>query len=102
MAEARIAATSDVPEGEIRGFEIEGTPVALANAGGTLKAFRNECTHKHCSLDDGDLEDGAVVCACHGSAFDLETGEVRQPPAKDPIAVYPVRVEGDDVFVDLG
>lgn len=101
MPDARVAAPGDIPDGEIRGFEAEGTAVAVANEGGTLRAFSNVCTHKKCALDDGDLEDGTVVCACHGSVFDLETGAVESPPATEPIAVYPVRVEGDDVIVTL-
>lgn len=102
MAEVRVTSASEVPEGEVRGFEIEGHAVAVANVGGRLAAFHNECTHKHCTLDDGDVEDGAIICACHGSAFDLGTGEVRNPPASEGIAIYPARVEGDDVYVDLG
>jgi nitrite reductase/ring-hydroxylating ferredoxin subunit len=101
MPDARIAGPGDVPQGEIRGFEIEGTAVAVANDGGTFRAFHNECTHKRCALDDGDLEDGTLTCACHGSVFDLETGAVESPPATEPIAVYPVRVEGDDLIVTL-
>lgn len=99
--EVRIAGVGDVPDGEIRGFEPEGKPVAVANDGGTFYAFENDCTHRHCPLDDGDLEDGAVACACHGSVFDLETGDVRNPPATQPIAVYAVRAEGDDLLVTL-
>lgn len=101
MPDARIAAPGDIPEGEIRGFEVEDTAVAVANEGGTFRAFQNECTHKHCALDDGDLEDGVVVCACHGSAFNLATGAVESPPATEPIPVYTVRVEGDDLIVSL-
>jgi len=102
MAEVRVTSASEVPEGEVRGFDVEGTAVAVANVGGGMQAFHNECTHKRCTLDDGDVEEGAIVCACHGSAFDLRSGEVRNPPATEGIAVYPVRVDGDDVYVDLG
>lgn len=101
MPDARISSAEDVPEGQIRGFDVEGTAVAVANDGGTLRAFRNECTHQHCTLDDGDFEDGVVVCACHGSAFELESGAVRNPPATQPISVYPIRTEGDDLIVTL-
>ena len=101
MADVTIAGGNDVPEGEIRGFEADGHPVAVANVGGTPRAFRNECTHQHCTLDDGELDDGIVICACHGSAFDLETGAVENPPATEPIAVYPVRAEGDDLVVSI-
>jgi len=102
MEETRIAGAADVPEGEIRALEAGGVEVAVANVGGELLAFRNECTHQHCTLDDGDLEDGSIVCACHGSQFDLRTGEVLSPPATEPIEVYRIAVDGDDLVISGG
>lgn len=99
MEETRIAGAASVPEGEIGAFEAGGVEVAVANVGGELLAFRNECTHQRCTLDDGDLEDGAIVCACHGSEFDLRTGEVLSPPATEPIEVYKAAVDGDDLII---
>lgn len=99
MKETRIAGAAGIPEGETRAFEAGGVEVAVANVGGELLAFRNECTHKHCALDDGDLEDGSIVCACHGSEFDLRTGEVLSPPATEPIEVYRAAVDGDDLLI---
>lgn len=101
MADVTIAGGTDVPEGEMRGHEAEGHAIAVANVGGTVRAFRNECTHMQCTLDDGELEEGTVVCACHGSGFNLETGAVENPPATEPIDVYPVREEGDDLIVTV-
>ena len=101
MAETRVASLSEIPVGEMRGYEVEGAPVALANQDGTIHAFSNVCTHMSCSLDDGELVDGQVQCLCHGSVFDLTTGEPTELPATEPIRVYPVRVEADDVFVSL-
>ncbi len=99
--EIRIASVNDIPEGEVQAFEIEGKPVAVARDEGQVYAFENDCSHRHCTLDDGDLDDSQIACACHGSVFDLETGDPTGPPATEPIAVYPVRLEGDDIFVTL-
>jgi 3-phenylpropionate/trans-cinnamate dioxygenase ferredoxin subunit len=53
-----------------------------------------------CSLaDDGEPEGDSVTCQCHGSVFDLSTGEAIGPPATEPVAVYSVRVEGDEIQV---
>ena len=58
----------------------------------------------HVSVGEGDVEeiDGAptIECWLHGSAFDLRTGEPTNLPATEPVDVYPVRVEGEDVYVD--
>lgn len=101
MPDVKIAGGGDVPEGEIRGYEADGNPVAVANVGGTLRAFRNECTHMQCALDDGDLEGDTITCVCHGSTFDLTDGSVQNPPATEPVAVYPVRAEGEDLVVSI-
>ncbi len=101
MAEpVRVASVDDIADGDIQSFQVEDVPVAVANAGGTLYAFHDDCSHQHCPLSDGDVEGDRVVCPCHGSAFDLRTGEVLNPPAAAPIAVYGLRIEGDDVLVE--
>lgn len=102
MEETRIAGGAGIPEGEIRAFEVAEGEVAVANVGDELLAFRNECTHMHCTLDDGDLEDASIICACHGSQFDLRTGEVLSPPATEPIEVYKIGVDGDDLVISGG
>ena len=37
----------------------------------------------------------------HGSRFDLRTGEPRELPATEPVPVYPVRIDGTDIYVDI-
>ena len=95
-----LAGAAKVPEGEIKAFVVDGATVAVANVGGDLRAFQDVCTHRGCPLHDGVLEGTRVTCACHGSVFDVATGEVARGPAKEPIAVYRVSVEGDDLRVE--
>lgn len=95
-----VARTGELPEGEMTGSMVGGEEVLVANLGGQYRAVGATCTHAGCSLaDDGDLEGGEVVCGCHGSIFDLETGEAVGPPADEPVPVLEVRVEGDEVQV---
>lgn len=54
-----------------------------------------------CLLSSGKLVDDGIGCSCHGSVFDLETGEAIYPPATEPIAVYPVREENGEIFVGV-
>jgi nitrite reductase/ring-hydroxylating ferredoxin subunit len=92
----------ELGEGEMFGATIAGEEVLVVNLGGRYRAVSATCTHAGCSLvDDGDLEEGTVVCGCHGSIFDLETGEAVGPPADESVPVYSVRVEGDEVQVAL-
>ena len=95
-----VARVSELPDGEMAGFSVEGQEVLVANLGGEFRAVGAECTHAGCNLAvDGDLEDGSVSCMCHGSIFDLETGEAIGPPAEEAVPVFPVRVEGEEIQV---
>jgi 3-phenylpropionate/trans-cinnamate dioxygenase ferredoxin subunit len=97
-----VARQSDVPNDEIRGFDIGNVRIALANAGGKLYAFRDECSHDDCPLSsEGHIEGEELICDCHGSAFDLASGEPTTPPANRPLETYIVEVRGDDVVVKL-
>jgi len=97
----RVGSTDDVPEGELRAFEVEGNAVAVVNVGGTFYAFDDLCTHRQCSLADGDLEGTTVECICHGSQFDVTTGEVLNGPATEPVRSYEVRVEDGAIQVQV-
>lgn len=83
--------------GQMRAYELAGETFAVAwlDDGG-LAAFDDTCTHEDCSLSEGELEGPWVVCYCHNSAFELETGAVVRGPAEDPIRVHEARiVEGE-------
>lgn len=102
MAEfVTVGKLEDVPEGKLAAFDVAGRQVAVANVGGTLHAFDDTCTHEHCSLADGDLEETTVTCPCHGSQFDVTTGQVRNPPAVEPVSSYRVQVEGNEIQVEV-
>ncbi|HJV05021.1 MAG TPA: non-heme iron oxygenase ferredoxin subunit [Actinomycetota bacterium] len=96
-----VARVGDIPEGEMRAFEIGGEDVAIANVDGSFFAFNDECTHAGCSLAEGDLDGTTVTCACHGSEFDVTSGDVLGGPAMEPVDSYEVTVEGDDIRVEL-
>ena len=87
--------TSDIPVGGVTAIELRGTRIAVANVGGTYYTFGDECTHEQCSLAEyGELAGTTRTCTCHGSEFDVRTGEVLAPPATVPVKVYPVRIAG--------
>lgn len=102
MSKHRVAATSDVPVGEIRVVECDGRSLALSNVDGALYAIDNRCTHDNGPLGEGRLRNGRVICPRHGAAFDARTGKVLSLPAVRSVAAYPVTVDGDDVLVDCG
>jgi 3-phenylpropionate/trans-cinnamate dioxygenase ferredoxin subunit len=86
----------------LHGVVIDGREVALARLpDGRWVAFDDTCTHEECPLSEGDLEGERIVCYCHGSEFDLRTGEVLEGPAEDPLSLFPVRIEDGELQVAL-
>src|SRR6266705_740880 len=86
-----VAATGDVEEGAAKAFEVKGAEVAVARSGSALYAFSDICTHRHCNLSMGGEIDGTTIqCECHGSVFSMETGQVIEGPATEPIQTYGV------------
>ncbi len=99
----RIAAVSDVPENDMRSFEYNGQRIAVYNVAGTFYATDDLCSHAYVELTQGYLEpeDCTVECPLHGSRFDIRTGRVLSLPAYTPITTYPVKVEGDDLLIEM-
>jgi 3-phenylpropionate/trans-cinnamate dioxygenase ferredoxin component len=98
----RVGALAEVPEGELRSYELPACRVAIAHLENDVFALGDECTHEGCSLAEGELDDAAdtIVCPCHGSAFDLRNGEPVEGPAEDPVPVFVVRVV--DGWIEVG
>ncbi len=97
----RACALSDLPEDGALGVEVGGQPVCVVRTGGDVFALRDVCSHEEVPLSEGDIYDHTVECWLHGSCFDLRTGKPTGPPATKPVAIYEVKIDGDDVFVAL-
>ncbi|HEY5179643.1 MAG TPA: non-heme iron oxygenase ferredoxin subunit [Dermatophilaceae bacterium] len=98
----RVCSVNDLPTVGAVQVEIDDKQVAIVrDSAGNIHAIDDTCSHANVSLSEGDVEDGAIECWLHGSRFDLRTGEPTSPPAITPIAVYPVKINGGDVFVSV-
>ena len=94
--------TNEIPVDGVKAIDVRGTRIAVANVGGTYYAFDDACSHEQCSLtDEGDLTGTTITCTCHGSQFDVRTGKVLAPPATAPVGVYPTRIEGDALQIEV-
>ena len=103
MAFARACALADVAPGSALAVDVDGVgvPVAVLRDGDEWYAVDDECSHAAIPLSEGDIEGCEIECWLHGSRFDLRTGKPSGPPATEPVPTYHVRVEGDDVLVDV-
>jgi 3-phenylpropionate/trans-cinnamate dioxygenase ferredoxin subunit len=97
----RVCALSEVAAESAIQVEIDGDEVAIVNSGGDIYAIYDECSHAAIPLSDGDIGDGEIECYMHGSRFSLKTGEPLGLPATEAVPVYPVKIENDDVYVDV-
>jgi 3-phenylpropionate/trans-cinnamate dioxygenase ferredoxin component len=96
-----VAKAGDIADNECIAVDADGTAVAIANVGGTFYAFDDTCTHRQCSLAEGELDGTVITCPCHGSQFDVTTGDVVAAPAVEPVSTYPLRMEGDTIEIEI-
>lgn len=103
MAFVKVATLGELPEGSVLGVEAEGKAVCLAHCEGEVYAFADNCTHRDFPLSNGELDpdECAVTCDWHGAMFDVRTGAALCLPATRPVAVYQVKVDGDEIYVDV-
>jgi 3-phenylpropionate/trans-cinnamate dioxygenase ferredoxin subunit len=101
MAFVKAAKVSDVPVGRAITVEVNEEDIALCNVGGELYAVANVCTHDGGPLGEGHLYGDLIECPRHGARFDVKSGAVKSLPAIMPIDTYPIKVEGDEILVDV-
>jgi len=97
----RACGLDDLPEVGAIQVIIAGEMIAIVrDEQGDVHAISDMCTHASVPLSEGEVDDCTIECWLHGSRFDLRTGEPTGLPAITPVDVYPVTIEGDDVYVD--
>ncbi|MGA9747738.1 MAG: non-heme iron oxygenase ferredoxin subunit [Nocardioides sp.] len=101
MAFTRACALSDLTPDAPLAVDVEGVEVAVVRHDDEVYAIQDECSHATIPLSEGEVEGCEIECWLHGSRFDLRTGKPSGLPATEPVPTYPVRVDGDDVLVDI-
>jgi nitrite reductase (NADH) small subunit len=97
----RICSVDEAPPaGEAIEVAAREMSLCLANSGGELCAIDNRCPHRGGPLAQGSIEGGSIVCPWHSWTFNLKTG-VAESPVHDRVRAYAVRIENDDVFVQI-
>lgn len=97
-AEAKLDLT-ELAEGTMKAIDLDGEEVIVANVGGRCFAFGGLCTHDGAPLIEGELDGDKLTCPWHFTEFDVKTGAVIEGMTDDPIPVYEVVVEGNEVRV---
>lgn len=94
-----VCRSGQLPDGYVRRFYPRGLEVCLARNHGKAYAVSNTCTHMACLLSAGKVVEDGIGCSCHGSIFDLDSGEAIYPPATKPITTYPLAEIDSKIFV---
>jgi nitrite reductase/ring-hydroxylating ferredoxin subunit len=97
----KVAKAGEIAPGEAKAVGVGPGRVALFNIEGTYHAIDNKCTHRGGPLSEGIVVGTEVTCPWHGAVFDVATGRVLGLPAPRRVASYAVRVEGDDIELEL-
>jgi 3-phenylpropionate/trans-cinnamate dioxygenase ferredoxin subunit len=101
MGFVKAAKMSDIPAGKVLVVEIGEEEVVLCNVNGEVYAVANLCTHDHGPLNAGHLYGEEIECPRHGARFNVRTGEVKVLPAVMPLPTFEVRIQDDDILVDV-
>ena len=94
-----VAGVDDLEDDEAVKVIAAGSALALYRVDGRFYATADRCTHEQASLSDGWIQDGTVECPRHQGVFDIVSGKALTAPATEAVCTFPVRAEGDRVWV---
>lgn len=101
MAFVKICSVKDISKGQGKEFSVQGKAVAVFNVDDEFYCIDAKCNHAGGPLAEGDLDGCQVTCPWHGACFDVRNGKDLSPPASGPIPSHKVKVEGENVMVEL-
>ncbi|MEP6514845.1 Rieske (2Fe-2S) protein [Microcoleus vaginatus] len=95
-----VTALNQVPEGGVLKVKVDETSVILNRQGMNVTCYRNACTHLEYPIDMGKVNNGIITCPFHKYQYKLDSGKCLNPLG-DSLESYPVKIEGDRVFVEI-
>src|SRR5205809_5123190 len=94
-----VAPADELTPGSWQTVDVDDAQIAVFNVDGEYYAIEDVCTHDGGILTGGTVEGAEVVCPRHGARFSIITGKALSPPAYEPVATLPVRVQDGIVQV---
>lgn len=110
-----IAKTSDLTNGQMKGYTLGNSKVLLARVDNNFYAASNVCPHMGGTLSEGILTGTIVTCPRHGSQFDLKNGSVirwtkytgvfgglvKMLKSPRPLHTYKLHIAGESIKVKI-
>lgn len=100
MSYTKITTLTELWEGEMKSFLVDGRNILLLHLNSEVVAYENRCAHQSVPLSTGYLKNGHLVCSAHLWEYDTHTGASVNPTGSQ-LKKYPVRIDGDDIWVDV-
>jgi naphthalene 1,2-dioxygenase system ferredoxin subunit len=94
-------AADELPSDDVLGIEVAGRDIAIYTVGSEVFATDNVCTHGQARLCDGFLDGHEIECPLHQGKFDVRDGRPTCEPVTQALRSYPVKIEGQRVFVQI-
>ncbi len=108
MGVFKVAEADQIQPGTMQKFSVDQHMILIANVDGSYYALDNKCPHMGGDLSQGKLVGKTVTCPRHGASFDVTSGESLANAKIAFISMkvgnataYPVKLEGNDIFVEL-
>lgn len=107
MVKVKVAKVSDIPPGKMKSIRASKTRVLIVNVAGKFYGLQSVCTHHANPMFEGKLKGNHIWCSNHFAKFDATSGKVLEPPVGsehlkiDPLKTFAVKVEGDDILVEV-
>jgi 3-phenylpropionate/trans-cinnamate dioxygenase ferredoxin subunit len=103
MGRERLGRVDEIESGTAKRYDVDGYRIAVVRIGDDFYAIADRCSHADVPLSEGEVweEEREIECWKHGSTFSLLTGEPQSLPATQPVRVYTIVREGDDLFVEV-
>ncbi|MEM0365439.1 MAG: non-heme iron oxygenase ferredoxin subunit [Candidatus Nitrosocaldus sp.] len=102
MRWVRACSKNEIKEGDVISIDVDERQLMLIMQNGIIYALDRICTHMDADLSMGFLAEGQITCPLHLSSFRLEDGVALNPPAERPLRRYNIKIDGDDIYVQVG
>ncbi len=86
---------------DIQSLDINDKKIMLIRKDDKIYALDRICTHQYADLANGFINDDAITCPLHLAQFEISSGKALTPPAEKPLKLYNIKIEGDDIYVEL-
>ena len=98
----RACSINDIELEDLIRFDFEDQTFAIYRSpDDNFYCTEGQCTHEHVHLEDGLVMGHIIECPMHNGRFDYRTGEAKRAPACENLKTFPVKVENDDIFIDV-